>query len=331
MPLNFEYFYGNEAEQFSFYRIPKILFKDKMFKDISTDAKVLYGLMLDRMGLSIKNKWFDDENRVYIVYTISDIMEDMNCADQKAGRLLTELDSVKGIGLIERKRQGLGKPNIIYVKNFCFTSQIQNRENHDSEKVKITNQEKLDSRFKKSDNQTSREVISTNQEMRKSLSNNNKINNTKDNYTDYNDTILSYPIEEDDMDLSAPEEPSDAIRWIRERMTYEQIIKDNINYDIIVEEYGANWLDEIVALMVDVVCSKEPFIRINKQEYPQEVVKSRFLKINSTHIEYIHFSLKENTSNVRNIRAFLITTIYRASETTDNWFSAKVKYDLSKT
>ncbi len=60
--------------------------------------------MLDRMGLSIRNGWLDKENRVYIVYTISDIMEDLNCADQKAGRLLSELDSVKGIGLIERKR-----------------------------------------------------------------------------------------------------------------------------------------------------------------------------------------------------------------------------------
>ena len=164
------------------------------------------------------------------------------------------------------------------------------------------NQEVCKSNLQKYENQTSGSMEIIHQEVCNSYANDNNINNTKDNYTDYNDTILSYPIEEDDMDLSAPEEPSDAIRWIRERMTYEQIIKDNIDYDIIVEEYGANWLDEIVALMVDVVCSKEPFIRINKQEYPQEVVKSRFLKINSTHIEYIHFSLKENTSNVRNIK-----------------------------
>lgn len=328
MSLTFEYFYGNEAEQFSFYRIPKILFKDRMFKDVSTDAKVLYGLMLDRMGLSIKNKWFDEENRVYIVYTIADIMEDLNCADQKAGRLLSELDSIKGIGLIERKRQGLGKPNIIYVKNFRIVSQIQNSENHDSGEVKITNQEKLKSPFKNSDNQNSREVISTSQEMRKSLPNYNKISDNKENYTDYNDTILSYHIEEESITPSAPAETPDKIRWIRERKTYEQLIKDNIDYDIIVNEYGAAWLDEIVALMVDVVCSKEPYIRINKQDYPQEVVKSRFLKIDSSHIEYIHFSLKENTSNVRNIRAFLITTIYRAFETTDNWFSAKVNYDM---
>ena len=90
-------FYGNETEQFSFYRIPKMLFKEKMFKDVSAEAKVLYGLMLDRTGLSAKNGWLDEENRVYIVYTIAEIMEDLNCADQKAGKLLSELDTVKGI------------------------------------------------------------------------------------------------------------------------------------------------------------------------------------------------------------------------------------------
>ena len=141
MSFEFEYFYGNETEQFSFYRIPKMLFKEKMFKDVSAEAKVLYGLMLDRTGLSAKNGWLDEENRVYIVYTIAEIMEDLNCADQKAGKLLSELDTVKGIGLIERKRQGLGKPNIIYVKNFYSASRLQNSENHDSREVKITNQE----------------------------------------------------------------------------------------------------------------------------------------------------------------------------------------------
>ena len=108
-----------------------------------------------------------------------------------------------------------------------------------------------------------------------------------------------------------------------------KIIKKNIDYDIIVENYNKEWLDEIVAIMVDVVCSDEPTIRINKQEYPHEVVKSRFLKIDSSHIEYIDFALRSNTSDVRNIRAFLITTIYRSFETADNWFSARVKHDMA--
>lgn len=330
--MQFEYFYGSQAEQFSFYRIPKILFKDKTFRGVSTDAKVLYGLMLDRMNLSVKNRWFDDESRVYIIYTVSDIMDELGCAEQKAIKLLSELDIKKGIGLIERKRQGLGKPNIIYVKNFVYQSTPLNCENHNSRVVNIENQELRKSQFSNCENQSSEIVKNTNQELRFS-----QTNNTDNNYTDFNDTelsdteIISYPINrenENSVPLSA-KKGFDTIRWIEERQKYERLIKKNIDYDIISERYSKAWLDEIVAIMVDVVCSDEPTIRINKQEYPHEVVKSRFLKIDSSHIEYIDFALRSNTSDVRNIRAFLITTIYRSFETADNWFSAKVKHDMA--
>lgn len=327
MPLALEYFYGSESEQFSFYRIPKALFKDETFKGLSTDAKLLYGLMLDRMGLSVKNKWFDTENKVYIIYTLQEVMSDLDCADQKATKLLRELDTDKGIGLIERKRQGLGKPDIIYVKNFILPAQFQNRENHDTGVVKITNQQSLESQVLNRENYESAIVNRTSQETLKS-----RANNTNHNNTEYNDTeILSYPINRDNISASSsPPAAPDAIGWIEERKSYERLIKKNIDYDVIVNDYSAAWLDEIVTLMVDVVCSREPTIRVNRQDYPHEVVKSRFLKIDSTHIEYIHFALKENTSNVRNIRAFLITTIYRCTETTDNWFSAKVNHDMAK-
>ena len=118
MSIQFEYFYGSQAEQFSFYRIPKVLFTDETLAGISVEAKVLYSFMLDRMSLSVKNCWFDEENRVYIIYTIDDILSDFGCARQKALKLLDELEN--GIELIERKRQGLGRPNIIYVKNFIL-------------------------------------------------------------------------------------------------------------------------------------------------------------------------------------------------------------------
>ena len=124
MPSNFEYFYGGEAEQFTFFRIPKVLFSDKRFQNMSTDAKLLYSLMLDRMSLSVKNRWFDEENRVYIIYTLDDIIDDFGCARQKAAKLLDELD--KNVGLIERKRQGLGKPK--YVNQTCRNMKIKLQE-----------------------------------------------------------------------------------------------------------------------------------------------------------------------------------------------------------
>ena len=119
--IKFDYYYGIEAEQFSFYRVPRLLIKDARFKELSSDAKLLYGLMLDRLALSIKNGWLDEENRVYIHYTLDNIMEDLGCARATCAKVLAELDSKKGIGLIEKKRQGLGKPDIIYVKNFVLS------------------------------------------------------------------------------------------------------------------------------------------------------------------------------------------------------------------
>lgn len=128
--MQYEYFYGVQAEQFSFYRIPKALFTEPNFRELSTDAKVLYGILLDRMSLSLKNQWLDAQNKVYIIFTVEEIMDALNCANQKATRLMVELE--KQAGLIERKRQGLGRPNLIYVKNFAATINIKNCEKGDS-------------------------------------------------------------------------------------------------------------------------------------------------------------------------------------------------------
>ena len=128
--MQYEYFYGAQAEQFSFYRIPKALFTEPNFRELSTDAKVLYGILLDRMSLSLKNQWLDAQNKVYIIFTVEEIMDALNCANQKATRLMVELE--KQAGLIERKRQGLGRPNLIHVKNFAATINDKNCEKGDS-------------------------------------------------------------------------------------------------------------------------------------------------------------------------------------------------------
>ena len=113
-----DFFYGSQSESFSFCRIPRQLLTGAEYRGVSTDAKLLYGLLLDRMGLSAKNGWYDDLNRVYIYYTLDEIQENFQCGRSKAVRLLNELDGKNGIGLIERRRQGLGKPTMIYVKQF---------------------------------------------------------------------------------------------------------------------------------------------------------------------------------------------------------------------
>lgn len=333
MSIQFEYFYGNEAEQFTFYRIPKLLMTSPEFKKLSDSAKLLYGLMLDRMGLSLKNGWLDDKNRAYIFFTTNDVMEQMCCGSEKATKLLAELDSEKGIGLIERKKQGQGKPSIIYLKSFV----IQKNNNKNPRLSEIKFQDFGLSKNKTFDNRNSRVSENESADFRQPKSNYNNINyteynDTENNKTDNNDIeIPSYPINQKSENIIVSPTPKgiDTIRWIEERQTYEKLIKRNIDYDIISEQYNKTWLDEIVTIMVDVVCSHEPTIRINKQEYPHEVVKSRFLKIDSSHIEYIDFALRSNTSEVRNIRAFLITTIFRSFETVDNWYAAKVNHDMA--
>lgn len=153
--MTLDYFYGQAGELFSFFRIPKALFQEQRFQDLSTDAKTLYGILLDRMSLSVKNEWFDKKGRVFIIFTIEDVKRTLRCADNKATRLLRELEK---FGLIERKRRGQGKPCLVYVKNFSAESSkesVKNRDNDDSCGSKIACQDPVKSRgIKKNENKT---------------------------------------------------------------------------------------------------------------------------------------------------------------------------------
>ena len=147
--MTLDYFYGQAGELFSFFRIPKALFQEQRFQDLSTDAKTLYGILLDRMSLSVKNGWLDEQNRVFIIFTIEDVKRALCCADNKATKLLRELEK---FGLIERKRRGLGKPSLVYVKNFSAESSksiFQNRDFHDSGGFKNASQDPSKSRCNK--------------------------------------------------------------------------------------------------------------------------------------------------------------------------------------
>lgn len=149
--MTLDYFYGQTGELFSFYRIPKALFQEQRFQSLSTDAKTLYGILLDRMSLSAKNGWLDEQNRVFIIFTIEDVKRSLCCADNKATKLLRELEE---FGLIERKRRGLGRPSLVYVKNFSADSsktRFQNRENHESGGFKSASQDPAKPRCNKTD------------------------------------------------------------------------------------------------------------------------------------------------------------------------------------
>ena len=347
-PLKFDYYYGIEAEQFSFYRVPRLLIKDERFKGLSSDAKLLYGLMLDRMSLSMKNGWLDDENRAYIIYTIDNIREDLGCSKEKAVKVLAELDANKGIGLVEKIRRGLGKPDIIYVKNFIIqdegrreplnadvSTEVGKTDFKRSEKPTSRSQEnrlqevgKTD--FSRSEKLTSRGRENQLQEVGETDPNYTNYNQTENNYTDVSDT--------NPINLSVGNEggrrtqgKGDMIDVIDETSAYMALIRDNLEYEYHMEydQYGDKELyEEIYETVCDVVCVKRRSIRINGEEYPYELVKSRFLKLNSSHVEYVMSCMRETVTKITNIRAYLITALYNAPSTMSHYYQQEVQHDM---
>ena len=282
--MTFNYFYGTEADQFSFYRIPKALFTDSYFKDLSSDAKILYGLMLDRMSLSIKNQWFDDKNRAYIYFSIEDIMELLNCGRNKAIKSMRELDDETGIGLIEKRRQGFGKVNVIYVKTFMPEKTDAKKFGEELEKFKkqtsVENEEPAEVynlNFMKSQNQTSRSPENKLQEVY--ISN---PNNTNLSYTEMNDN-KSNPI------ISVDEKRFDSDNRSEDYQAYENLVKETIDYESleVTHHDDMRQVDEIVNLIVETVMCKNDKILIASNWYPASLVKKKFLMLTYPHIEYV--------------------------------------------
>ena len=323
--MNFKYFYGTEADQFSFYRIPKALFTNDCFKDLSSDAKILYGLMLDRMSLSIKNQWFDEENRAYIYFSIEDIMELLNCGRNKAVKSLQELDDEKGIGLVEKRRQGFGKVTIIYVKSFIQEG-CEEEKKEKSKMVKFTNQTSVEeeeteevyiSNFKKSQKQTSRSPENKLQEVYISNSNNTNINNTNLSENKSNHIVSADGIgsEEDEMETLH---------------AYQSLIKENLDYDslLVSHPHDKNQIDEIVDLIVETVMCKSDKVLIASNWYSGALVRGKFMKLDYSHVEYVLHCLEGNTSKIKNIKKYLLAALFNAPSTINGYYRAEVNHDM---
>ena len=285
--MDFGYFHEEESEQFAFYRIPQVLFKDDRFSKLSTDAKVLYGLFLNRVSLSKKNHWIDEHGRVFIYYTLISIEEDLNCANQKAMKLLKELES---FGLIERVKQGLCKPDRIYVKNYILRQEslVQSNENHYPGEMKIISPE-----------------------CRKSLPSNTEKNNIECSKTN---PFLSG--EENGMD---------------ERNQYRNYFLKSLDIEILKERYSYSreHIDEILEIILDVVCSNRKQIRIAGDDKPVQVVKSQFMKLDYSHIEFVLNCMKENTTQIKNMKQYILAVLYNAPITINNYYSSLVQHDMA--
>ena len=286
--MTLDYFYGQAGELFSFFRIPKALFQEQRFQDLSTDAKTLYGILLDRMSLSVKNEWFDKKGRVFIIFTIEDVKRTLRCADNKATRLLRELEE---FGLIERKRRGQGKPCLVYVKNFSAESSkesVKNRDNDDSCGSKIACQDPVKSRgIKKKENKT-------------------EMNNTN--------LILS-----------------DESEKMKNRELLEEYFSHSLEIDLLLRLYpdDEDTLYQIVNLLVDTCATKRKMLHIAGDDKPAEVVRSRFMKLNADHIRFVLKCLAENSNPIRNMKQYLLASLYNAPTTMQLSYQNQTNHDLA--
>ena len=280
-----DYFYGDESKEFSYFRIPRLLITHQRFKNVSTEAKLLYGLLLDRMGLSEEHGWYDADGRVFIYYTVEEISADLCCGRDKAMKLLAELDKAKGAGLIERVRQGQGKPTKLYVKRF-----------------------------------TTREIPPKKDEPPAPIP---EVDISDSSYIDNNYPDLSYP------DPSIyPAKPQKS-GWM-ERWDLKERVRTQIDYDALCTQYAAEDVDALTELIAEIQCSAAPAIRIGKEQIPIEIIKERFRQLTQMHVEYVLDCLKNTTTQINNVKAYLLTALYNAPTTMGFFYSAQVRHDFGR-
>ena len=285
--MTFDYFYEEQPACFSFFRIPKSLMMEGPFRHLTADAKILYGLLLDRVSLSRKQGWIDKESRVYVFFTIENIKKALNCANSKACAVLKELEN---LGLVEKKRQGFGKPTVLYVKD-C--TRFRNSEYENSGKQNPPVSETEIHAFRKAER-----------------------NNTKSNKIEniYTDPILS-GTDKDGMDRSEQR------KFLSDQLEME-ILYEEYPHD-------REMLDAILDLILDVLCSKRKSTRIAGDDKPLSVVRAQFMKLNMMHIKYVMDCMSKNPAQVRNIKQYLLAAIYNAPMTMQSYYQAWVNNDLA--
>lgn len=370
-----------------YYKIPKFLFTDIKYKDLSCEAKLMYSIMRDRVALSSKNNWLDENGEVYIFFTRKEAMQTFNCGKDKIAGLFSSLCSV---GLIRRKVQGLGKPVKIYVEMSCNEATnnmntkhvdnlesekkkeelksdiiyIDNRDNnlkndskHNNKTDNLENDSEHNNKINNSKNKyinntnnfsiptsnnsilptstclnipTSKGLYTQTSEVGKiDFPNNNNNNNSKPNYN-YNN-IKNNEIYNNNFNnnqsINHIEKPKKKIDEI-EFNNYKELIANNINFDILCDNYDKEDIEGILELMTKIVVSKKNTVRISGNDMSTEVVKSQFLKLNMFHIQYIMNCLAENTTKIYNIENYLLTALYNAPLTIGAYYSSRVNYDL---
>ena len=247
---------------YRFIKVPLCLFSDS-YSQLSVEAKILYAFLLDRLTLSEKNGFSDIDGDVFVYFTNSEVCKTLCCGSQKATRLFRELEKYR---LINRRNQGRGKPDAIYVNQF---------------------KESPNSLFKNDDNQHSGVMKTKIVECGKSPPINTEYIHTEDSHI--NLSIFYSVVKEE--------------------------IEEQIEYDVLAQRDYGGILDEIVSLITDTYCSNESFVRIGRREISIATVRKRLLMLTAEHIEYVISSLERNSTEIKNMRAYMLTSLYNSIDT----------------
>jgi len=282
-----DYFISGQIPQFAFYRLPKVLFLSEKYNALSTDAKLLYSLLLDRMELSARNGMHDEQGRIYLYFTVTQASELLHYGESKMTRLFGELER---IGLVDRRRQGLGKASIIYPKKYPkkFADlrpsewSVRSIQSDDSGAAKITVLDPSDARGI----------------------------NTEYINTEVSDTNLSItPIDTDEI---------------------EERIKEQIEYEILTEKADHSKVDEVVGILTELMCVRSSSIRIGTTTYPTEYVHQRLGQLTCEHIEYVLDCMSGTNARIGNIKSYLTVALFNAPVTMEHYFQSQINYDFAQ-
>ena len=340
------YFHGNEIEQFIHVQVPIALIKEKVFKDVSDSAKLLYGLLLNRTGLSIRKGWRDEEDRTYIIYTIENICEDLGIGETKAKKLFSELSNINGTGMgLIKKVRVINRPSRIYVLNFMEVfNYLKSLDDCNLGEIEAETFGQIDQRSEEKAPESKEIQVGRKRDLRSVANTTHGRSQTRltdsrehDPRTDANATVnnnIDYINNEfrDNNSIPSCKDCCNSYESmdVMERMDITRaLIKENIEYDNLMVEtkYSSAKIDELIEIMVE-ACVLMGDVEMNGNKIPHQLIQSRFEKYNKDTIIAVLDSLSANTTDVRNVKKYLLTTLFNAPITMRNQIDLAVMHDL---
>lgn len=346
----FEYFSSVGIEKFTFYRLPKALFTNPVFKDLSCESKILYGLLLDRASISKKNRWIDEKNHVYVHMQQTEVQEMLSIGKGKTVTIFKELES---IGLIIRKKLGQGNPTRIYVMNFssvvsdsidkdlsAYNSDDFETSAQNNETEVLTSKNRKSETFDRAEtfDQNSETEVLTSKKQKSALSKNRSQASYYKSKTNMSKNNLSfYPSDDEQNRKSEPLVPQNGLNertddYKSEFLEFEKDIKEQINYAYLLEHgISVNTLDLIVDILANAYVNTDGDVTINGNTVPITIIKREYKKLTAEHIEYVLDCIDEQSksNNIRNLRRYLQSALYNAPHSIDLYYDTMINFDIN--